>query len=131
MFRFCLIIENTSISLLVCRLRTVIDMQVFPFTLSFPITQHEVQTTALRKHKSRVNIYQYKEDFYQKTEVTRHNNALNFACKLKLSLNQFVVKPAVSFSVVPAYCSTVVHRMELRIMLRKVLSGGTCCVWWT
>jgi len=45
----------------------------FPFIISFPVTQHEVQTAALRKHKSRVKIYQYKEDNYQTIEViTKH-----------------------------------------------------------
>jgi len=78
-------------------LTTVIEMQVFLFIVSFPVTQHEVQTAALRKHKWRVKIYQCKEDNYQTTEVTRHSHALNFACKLKWPVNQVAVKPAVSF----------------------------------
>ena len=89
-----LTIEN--ISLLVCRLKTVIDMQVFPFTFSFPVTQHEVQTAASRKHKLRVNIYQLQADNYQTADDLRHAHALNVACKLKLSLYQVAVKIAVT-----------------------------------
>jgi hypothetical protein len=70
-------------------------MQVFSLTVSFYVTQHEVQTAALRKHKSRVNIYRCKEDNYQTAEVIRHTHALNFACKLMRSLKQVAAKPAV------------------------------------
>jgi hypothetical protein len=98
-FVFRLIIQN--ISLLVCRLRTVIDIQVFPFIVFFLVTKHEVQTAALIKHKSRVKIYQCEEDNYQTTEVIRHTHSLNFACKLKWPLNQVAVKPAVRFKNVP------------------------------
>jgi len=78
----------------------------FSFTVSFHVTKHEVQTAALLKHKSMVKIYRYKEDNYQTTEVIRHTHALNSARKLKCSLNQIAVKPAVSFNAVPGYCST-------------------------
>jgi hypothetical protein len=94
---FRLTIEN--ISLLVCTLRTVIVMQVFPFIVSFPVTQHEVQTAAFRKYKSRFKTYQCKEDNYQTAEVINHTHALNLACKLKL--DQVFVKPAASFNAVP------------------------------
>ena len=112
-FRFRLLIEN--ISLLVCWLRTAIDMQVFPFIVSFPVTQHEVQTAALRKHKPRVKIYQCKADNYQTTEVTRHNHALNFACKLKWAVNQVAVKPAATFNAVPGYCLPCYRGSKLNV----------------
>jgi len=67
LFCFRLIVEN--ISLLFCRLRTLIDMQVFSFIVSFPVTQHEVQTAALRKHKPRIKIYQCKADNNQKNQL--------------------------------------------------------------
>jgi hypothetical protein len=82
-------------------------MQVFPFIVSFRVIKHELQTAELQKHKSRVKIYQCKEDNYQTTQVIRHNHALNFACKLNWSMNQFAVKAAVT---VPGYCSTLVQR---------------------
>jgi len=88
-------------------------MPVFPFTVSFPVTKHEVQIAALRKHKSRFKIYRCREDNYQTTEVIRHSLALNFACKLKCSVNQVAAKPAVSFIAVPGYCSTVVERLQI------------------
>jgi len=58
-------------------LRTVIDMQNFSFIISFPVTQHEVQTAALRKHNPRVKIYQCKADNNQTTQALSHNQALN------------------------------------------------------
>ena len=90
--------------LLTSSLRTNIDKQHFPFIVSFPVTKHEVQTAALRKHKSRFKIYQCKTDNYQTTDATRHNHALNFACKLKWVVNQFAVKPAAILNAVPGYC---------------------------
>jgi len=44
-------------------------MQVFSFIVSFPVTQHEVQTAALRKHKPRIKIYQCKADNNQKNQL--------------------------------------------------------------
>jgi hypothetical protein len=76
-------------------------MPVFPFIVSFLVTKHEVQTAVLRKHKSRVKIYRRKEDNYQTTEVIWHNHELNFACKLKCSVNQIAVKSAVILKNVP------------------------------
>jgi hypothetical protein len=54
-------------------------MQVFSTIVSFHVTEHEVQTAALRKHKSRLKIYRCKEDNYQTAEVISHTHALNFA----------------------------------------------------
>jgi hypothetical protein len=88
-------------------------MQIFSFIVSFRVTQHKVQTAALQKHKPRVKIYQSEEDNYETTEVLSHNHALNFSCKLKRSVNQAAVKPAVIFKAIPGYCLTVVHRLEI------------------
>jgi len=88
-------------------------MQIFPFIFSFPVTQHEVQTAAFRKHKSRVTIFRCEADNYQTTEVIRHTHELNFACKLKWSVNHVAVKPAFSFNTVLVSCSTVVHRFQI------------------
>jgi len=88
-------------------------MQDFSFIVSFPVTQHEVQTAALRKHKPRVKIYQSKADNNQTTQTVSHNQALNFACKLKRSVNQVAVKPAVIFKAIPVYCLTVVQRLQI------------------
>jgi len=86
---------------------------LFAFIVSFRFTENEVQTGALRKHKSRVKIYQHEEDNYQTTEVIRHIHELNFACKSKWSLNQVAVKPEVIFKVIPGYCFTVVQRFKI------------------
>jgi len=94
-------------------LRTLIDIQDFSFIVSFSVTQHEVQTAALRKHKPRIKIYQCKTDNNQTTQAISHNQALNFACKLKRSVKQAAVKPAVIFKAVPGYCLTVVQRLQI------------------
>jgi hypothetical protein len=112
--------------LLVCRLKTAVDMQVLSFIVSFRVTKHAVQTAALRKHKSRVKIYRSKEENYQTTEVIRHTHALNFACKLVCesdrceTCSEFQERPYL-----------VVHRCTggPNIMRRKVWSDRTCIMW--
>jgi len=88
-------------------------MQDFSFIISFPVTQHVVQTAALRKHKPRVKISTCKADNNQTTQAVSHNQAFNFACNLKRSVNQVAVKPAVIFKAVPGYCLTVVQRLQM------------------